>query len=225
VKSKSEAHSRTGEFRKVGENLYRYSSNGIYYARFCGKGKSIYRSLKTTDRELAKRQLKDEIGKASKIDPKLAKMTLDELLRFHEETLAQYTPKTTATRQSILKIFKETWEHGLDLPVKNISTGLLEMWLAARRASFKNATYNEYARFLRHVFGLAVKLRVLATSPAAELKGVKLETPLRLTPPGNSFKRSLPTSARRSLVMTRRTRLSLTSSWAWPASALLNAQI
>jgi hypothetical protein len=79
--SMSEAHSRTGEFRKVGENLYRYSSNGVYYARFRSKGKSIYRSLKTTDRELAKRKLNDEIAQASKIDPKLARMTLAEILR------------------------------------------------------------------------------------------------------------------------------------------------
>ena len=36
------AHSRTGEFRKVGENLHRYSSNGVYYARFRNKGKPIH---------------------------------------------------------------------------------------------------------------------------------------------------------------------------------------
>jgi len=38
------AHSRGGEFRKVGENLYRYSSSGVYYARFRSNGKSIHRS-------------------------------------------------------------------------------------------------------------------------------------------------------------------------------------
>jgi hypothetical protein len=91
----SEAHSRTGEFRKVGENLYRYSSNRVYYARFRSKGKSIYRSLKTTDRELAKRQLTDEISKASKIDPKLSKMTLagtSSLLRPRAEYSASKLP-------------------------------------------------------------------------------------------------------------------------------------
>ena len=56
-------HSRTGAFSKVGENLYRYSSSGVYYARYRNKGKEIKHSLNTTDREFAKRLLKEEMGK------------------------------------------------------------------------------------------------------------------------------------------------------------------
>jgi hypothetical protein len=58
----------------------------------------------------------------------------------------------------------------------------LELWLASRRANFKNATYNEEARFLCHLFELALKFRVIATPPAAGLKGLKVETPIRTTP-------------------------------------------
>ena len=48
-------HSRIGEFSKVGENLYRYSSSGVYYARYRNKGKEIQHSLNaTTDREFAR---------------------------------------------------------------------------------------------------------------------------------------------------------------------------
>ena len=39
VRTLSKAHSRAGKFRKAGENLYRYSSNGIYYAILRDKGK------------------------------------------------------------------------------------------------------------------------------------------------------------------------------------------
>jgi hypothetical protein len=52
-----------GTFQKVGECLYRYSSNGVYYARIKTSDKEIRRSLETTDRDLAKRnlaKLKDE---------------------------------------------------------------------------------------------------------------------------------------------------------------------
>ena len=38
-----------GLFQKVGECLYRYSSNGVYYARIKSSGKEIRRSLETTD--------------------------------------------------------------------------------------------------------------------------------------------------------------------------------
>jgi hypothetical protein len=52
VKTVPRAHSRPGKFRKVSENLYRYSSNGIYYAIFRDRGKLKSKSLKTTDRAL-----------------------------------------------------------------------------------------------------------------------------------------------------------------------------
>jgi hypothetical protein len=48
-------HSRIGAFSKVGENIYRYSSSDVYYARYRNRGKEIQHSLNTTDREFAKR--------------------------------------------------------------------------------------------------------------------------------------------------------------------------
>jgi site-specific recombinase XerD len=143
--------------------------------------------LHTTDRALAKRRLDEEIKKAAGVDRKAGKMSLEELLRLYQESLGRYAPKTIATRPSILKNFKQSWPHGLDIPVHSISTGQLELWLASRRAKFKNATYNEYARFLRHLFDLALKFRVIATSPAASLKGLKVETPIRTTPTCEQF--------------------------------------
>src|SRR5439155_22080129 len=43
---------RRGRFRKVGENLYRYSSNDVYYAVFRSQGKPNWKSLETDDHEL-----------------------------------------------------------------------------------------------------------------------------------------------------------------------------
>ncbi len=182
-------HSRTGVFSRIGENLYRYTSSGVYYARYRNKGKLIHHSLNTTDREFAKRRLKDEISKLKKVDPSLGKMTFEELLKQYDDSLSRYASKTAATRRSILKIFKETWKHGLDLQLKSISAGQIEIWLGERRANFKNATYNEYARFIRHVFELAVKLRALPSSPAEDIKGLKVETPIRITPTWEQFQK------------------------------------
>jgi integrase len=183
------AHSRSGVFSRIGENLYRYTSSGVYYARYRNNGKLIHHSLNTTDREFAKRLLKEEISKINKVDSALGKMTLEELLKKYDESLGRYALKTAATRRSILKIFKETWTLGLDLKLKSISAGQIELWLGARRANFKNATYNEYARFIRHVFELAVKLRALPSSPAEEIKGLKVETPIRITPTWEQFQK------------------------------------
>mgnify|MGYP000969161392 CR=1 FL=1 len=183
----SETHTRHGEFCRVAENLYRYSSSGVYFGRFRANGKEISRSLRTTDRALAKRRLAEEMENASRIDRKTGKMTLEELLRLYEEHLSQYAPKTVATRLSILKCFKQTWPHGLNVSVQNVNAGQLDLWLASRRPGFRNATYNEYARFLRHLFELALKLCVIAVSPAAGVHGLKVETPIRPTPSWEQF--------------------------------------
>jgi integrase len=183
----SEKHSRSGEFCRVAENLYRYSSSGVYYARFRANGKEVQKSLRTIDRSLAKRRLGEEIENVSKVDAKIGKMTLEELLRLFEERLAQFAPKTVSTRLSLLKCFKETWPHGLNVTVQSVNTGQLDLWLATKRKEIKNATYNEYARFLRQVFDLAVKLRVIAVSPASSLRGLKVETPIRSTPNWDQF--------------------------------------
>jgi hypothetical protein len=179
-------HSRSGEFCRVAENLYRYSSSGVYYARFRANGKEVQKSLRTVDRSLAKRRLAEELENASRVDAKIGKMTLEELLRLFEERLAQFAAKTVSTRLSLLKCFKETWPHGLNVTVQSVNTGQLDLWLATKRKEIKNATYNEYARFLRQVFDLAMKLRVIAVSPAAGLRGLKVETPIRATPNGSA---------------------------------------
>jgi hypothetical protein len=62
------AHSRTDVFSRIGENLYRYMSSEVYYARYWNKGKLIHHSLNTTDREFAKRQLNEELAKINKVD-------------------------------------------------------------------------------------------------------------------------------------------------------------
>ena len=46
-------------FQKVGECLYRHTSSKSYYALLKKEGKQIRRSLKTKDRKLAERRLKD----------------------------------------------------------------------------------------------------------------------------------------------------------------------
>jgi len=48
---------KNSPFQKVGECLYRYSSNGVYYARIKIDGKEIRQSLGTTDHIHARRNL------------------------------------------------------------------------------------------------------------------------------------------------------------------------
>src|SRR5262245_51307397 len=83
-----------GVFQKVGECLYRYSSNGVYYARFKSGGKEILRSLRTTHPDLARRilaQLKQEQGG---LDRTRGKCTLAELADEYLHTAQHQKPAT-----------------------------------------------------------------------------------------------------------------------------------
>ena len=181
------AHTRCGKFQKVGENLYRYSSSGVYYGVFRERGKLKWKSLKTTDKALAKRRLADALAKASKIDPKAGRMSLEALVQIYEDTIQTFDTKTIQTRRSIAKKFKETWQFGLGMQVADITQSHLEAWLGLHRERLRKSSYNEYIRFLRHLLANAVKSRVLAESPAAALTELKRENPLRVSPTWEQF--------------------------------------
>jgi hypothetical protein len=83
----------TGAFRKVAPCLYRYR-NGTYYARFKSGGKEIRRSLETTDRKLAERNLAKEKDDQSHIDRSQGKLTLTELCDRYVKTVQHQKPKT-----------------------------------------------------------------------------------------------------------------------------------
>ena len=108
---------RAGEFCKVGENLYRYSSNKRYYAVFRSHGKLFWRSLRTSDRKLADRKLAQELAKRGRVDASAQRITLEGLLKLYEEQLPQFDDGTRTKKRSILKKFRETWPGSFSTPV------------------------------------------------------------------------------------------------------------
>ena len=182
-----QSHSRKGRFVKVAENLYRYSASKSYYAVFRKKGRLIWRSLRTKDRAIANRKLKDELGKVAKTDPQQRKMILAELLAMFEERLGQYDVRTRANKRSILGAFQTTWKHGLDMPVRDITNAQLQLWLAQHRKRMTRTGFNAYVIFIRQLFDLSVAAHVIPESPAAEMKMLKPEDPIRDTPNWQQF--------------------------------------
>jgi integrase len=178
---------KKGSYLKVGENLYRYSTSKIYFASFRHNGKMVWKNLRTTDRELAKRFLKDEMEKAGKVDPEQASLTFGQLLDLYQESLQQFDTKTSASRKCFLNKLKATWPHGFDLPVGCITPAQLELWLAPHRQRMKKVSFNEYIRVVKHVFELALNSKAIAESPAAKFKFLRKEEPVRLTPSAQQF--------------------------------------
>jgi integrase len=86
-----------------------------------------------------------------------------------------------------VKVFKGTWKSGLTVPVRTITAGQLQLWVGQHRSRLKNSSTNEYIRFLRQLFALGVNHKVIAESPAASFKQLRLEKPIRATPTWDQF--------------------------------------
>jgi integrase len=181
-----------GAFQKVGECLYRYSSNGVYYARIKREGKEIRRSLRTTDRELAKRKLRDLKNEEGQIDASQSKLTLRELCDQWLETIQNSKPKTLEQKSYVAARIKEYWPTGGLIQVSKIKPSDCDKWLARcaqkSRNGFSPSSRNAHVQILREVFALVLRDRLISHSPAAHLKYVKREKPIRLTPTWKQFK-------------------------------------
>ena len=178
--------SKTGAFHKVGECLYRYSSNGVYYGRIRVDGKEIKRSLETTDREIAKRLLKDFKERERRVDRSKGKMTLAELCDRYLQTVQHQKPKTIERKTLIVRRIKSDWPTGSASQVGKIKRSDVEFWLA--RYQFGPVSRNHHLALLKKILQSAVDDGITVTSPATGIKPVKLSKPIRKTPTFDEFK-------------------------------------
>lgn len=185
-----EYSSNKGTFRKVGECLYRYS-NGVYYARFKADGKEIRRSLKTTDRDLARRNLADLKKQQQQIDRSRGKLTLRELTDQWLGTIQDFKHKTLEQKNYVAARIKEHWPTGSLVQLSKIKPSDCDLWLARcaqiSRNGFSASSRNAHVQILKEVFALALRDRIISDSPAAHLKYIKRQKPIRLTPTWEQF--------------------------------------
>jgi integrase len=177
---------KIGVFQKVGECLYRYSSNGVYYARIKADGKEIKRSLETTDRAIAQRQLASFKDEQRQIDHSQGKLTLIELCDRYLKTVQHQKPKTVERKTFIVGRIKTDWPTGKLTQVGKIKPSDVDVWLSRYR--FGSASRNLHISCVKELFNSAVRDRIITASPAAHLRSVKREKPIRLTPIFEQFK-------------------------------------
>jgi integrase len=183
--------SKIGTFQKVGECLYRYSTSGTYFARIRVDGKEIKRSLATTDRAIAQRELARFKNEQRQIDRSQGKLTLAQLCDRYLETIQHQKPRTIEGKTCIVSRIKRDWPTGRLTQVGKIKPSDVDLWLAsiARRAKrFGAASRNAHLACIKELFALAVRDRIIPFSPATHLKSAKREKPIRLTPTFEQFK-------------------------------------
>jgi integrase len=177
---------KQGAFQKVGECLYRYSSNGVYYARIKTGGKEIRRSLETTDRDLAKRRLKTFKEQQSQIDRSKSRMTLAELCDIYLQTVQHQKPTTVEQKTLVVHRVKAHFPTGSNIQISKIKPTDVKLWLA--RYTFGAAWRNLHLACIKDIFAMAVADGMIASSPAADLKKMKVDRPIRRTPTFEQFR-------------------------------------
>lgn len=177
-----------GKFEKVGECLYRYTSNEVYYAVVRHEGKLIRRSLETNDSKLAKRKLADFKNELSQIDSSLGKMTVGQLLKKFLSTLKTLDDNTIKKLGFVADHFREQWGPRMVQAVRKVKPSEVHAWLGLMRQEYAISYYNEHVQFIRRMFDLAVADKAIAESPAKDAKTVRRATPIRQSPTWSEFK-------------------------------------
>jgi len=148
--------------------LYRYSSNGVYYALAKHEGKQKRASLKTTDKAEAKRKLADFLRDFGKVDSSKGRVTLRELCATYLTTVQNQAAATIDRKEHIVERLLAHFPGGPDCQVSKIRPSDLEAWLA--RYKFGYASHTLYVLLVKALFDMAVNDKILLASPAQKLR-------------------------------------------------------
>jgi integrase len=183
-------------FHKVAENLYRLESSGGYYALIKKGGKQFRRSLKTMDRKLAERRLKEIKGQIGGLtvmeDAKLGfEAVASRWLESIKHTLAASTIVQREIRiKNLAPFFK-------GIPLRNIAPFQCERWAVKRGAKLATQTFVHELETMRNVFNYALKHGLILSSPATTIKRPKVTFTKVVIPTREQFVK-LVTQIRRS---------------------------
>jgi integrase len=175
-----------GVFQKVAECLYRYSSNGVYYARFESGGKEIRRSLRTTDRASAQRALACLKQEQEQVDLAQGKLTLAEFCDRYLQTVRHQKQKTIERKTLIIHRIKKHWPTGKLSQIAKIKPSHVDVWISRYR--FGPHSRNLHMACIKEIFEMSVRDGIISRSPAAHLRRVKPPKPIRATPSFEEFK-------------------------------------
>ncbi|CAN5347626.1 hypothetical protein BH23VER1_BH23VER1_20830 [soil metagenome] len=199
VKAKRATQGR-GRLTKVRgiENLYRYSTTGIFYACYFRAGKTVKRSLKTTDRLTAKQALAEVIRDAAHVDHALGRTTtLEKLVALHMEVRVSMRDENTQKKLAYIRdVLVSTWPQSMAAKVGDVRRSDVERWIAYHcnrtghiGQKLSKGTINEYIQFVRAVFQTGIDERIIARSPVEGIKNMRRDRPIRRTPTVSEFRR------------------------------------
>ena len=173
-------------FRKVAECLYRNESSKTYYAFVKRNGRQIRRSLKTTDRKLAERRLKEFRGDASKlVSGGRNRITFEDLGKLWLPVASTNLKKSSADRiERCLKTLNGYFGSSI---IFSITMRDCEEWEVSRGKNIAASTFNKDAQVLKACLQYAVDRGMLLDNPSKVIKARKVKDKKILIPSRDQF--------------------------------------
>jgi len=156
-------------FHLVAPNLYRLGPTGKYYALLKRGNKQFRRSLKTKDRKLADRRLaalRDQVGNLTISED--ARLSFKEIAdRWVATTQQGLKPASITRRQTCIKNLVPYFQGVL---IRNIQTAHCERWVTERGPTISARTFIHELDTMRLIFAYAVRLGLMLSNPAKDIK-------------------------------------------------------
>ena len=156
-------------FRKVAECLYRNESSKTYYAFVKRNGRQIRRSLKTSDRKLAERRLKEFRGDADKlVSGGRNRISFTQLGEIWKTVACANLKKSSADRiERCLRTLNAFFGERI---VSSITMRDCEEWEVSRGKGIAASTFNKDAQVLKACLQYAVDRGMLLDNPSNVIK-------------------------------------------------------
>ncbi|MBC2595410.1 site-specific integrase [Ruficoccus amylovorans] len=177
----------SASFAKVGECLYRNLSSGTYYALVKRSGKQIKKSLRTQDRKLAERRLKEFREQVGQLKATSAerKQPFSHYAERWFETYHGHLKASSAER--VRHCMKGICESFGQRPIADITTRDCESWAARRGKGIAASTFNKDIEVFKAIFDYAVTAGVILSNPTQRIRRRKITNKEILIPSKAEF--------------------------------------
>lgn len=180
------AKTRKNGFHLVGPNLYRLGEGGKYYALLKRGEKQFRRSLKTKDRKLAERrltELRSQIGNLTISED--ARLLFTEIAKRWVATTQQgLKPASIKRRETCIKNLTPFF-HGV--LIRNVQTAHCERWVTERGGTISARTFVHELDTMRLIFDYAVRLGLMLSNPAKDIKRRRIAPSVIAVPTREQF--------------------------------------
>jgi integrase len=180
------AANQTDALKRVGENLY-VNDHGTYFAWFSVAGKQIKRSLKTTDKTLARRRLAELREKGARLHGgEQRNIHFDELVKMWLESIRNEVKESTYVRRIVCLNQITPFFKGAS--VRSIGIQQIEKWKIARSGVIAPRTFNKELETLNHVLRYARDVKgLLLENPAEKIRNHKADAAVVQIPGKEQF--------------------------------------